>query len=54
MGKVIFVHHSVIEGREYQSLGEGETVLAEYEETPKGLIARRVVAPPKRPRRSKG
>jgi CspA family cold shock protein len=42
-GKDVFVHHSVIEGAGYRTLDDEETVEYEFEESPKGLRATRVV-----------
>jgi CspA family cold shock protein len=41
-GKDIFVHHSVIEGKGFKSLQDGEPVEYEVEEGPKGSKATRV------------
>jgi cold shock protein len=48
-GKDIFVHHSVIEGRGFKTLQDGETVEYDVEHGPKGSKAtrvRRLVAAP--------
>jgi len=39
----IFVHFSVIEGEGYKSLTDGQSVLFEFIDTPKGLQATKVV-----------
>jgi CspA family cold shock protein len=41
-GKDVFVHHSVIEGKGFKTLTDGETVEYEAEESTKGLKATRV------------
>ena len=40
--KDVFVHHTVIEGEGYKTLGDGETVEYDCEESAKGLKATRV------------
>jgi CspA family cold shock protein len=42
-GEDVFVHYSVIEGKGYRSLYEGQEVEFEYTEGPKGLLAQRVI-----------
>ena len=42
-GEDIFVHFSVIEGEGYKSLSDGQDVMFEFIDTPKGLQATRVV-----------
>jgi CspA family cold shock protein len=42
-GEDVFVHHSAIQGSGYATLGEGQTVEFEIENTPKGKRAVNVV-----------
>jgi cold shock protein len=41
-GKVVFVHHSVIEGEGFRTLTENEAVEYEFESGPKGMKATKV------------
>ncbi|RMH56727.1 MAG: cold-shock protein [Candidatus Hydrogenedentota bacterium] len=41
-GGDVFVHHTGISGEGFKTLGEGQRVSFEVEETPKGLSARQV------------
>ena len=45
-GRDVFVHYSVIEAEGYKSLREGEDVIFEMGQGPKGEHAMRVVPPP--------
>lgn len=42
-GEDVFVHYSVIEGKGYRSLYEGQEVEFEFTAGPKGLLAQRVI-----------
>ncbi len=43
-GKDVFVHHSAIQGAGFKTLSEGQSVVYETEQGPKGLQARNVTA----------
>ena len=45
-GKDVFVHHSVIEGRGFKTLQDGEIVGYIYRDGPKGMVATKVVRRP--------
>ena len=42
-GEDVFVHFSVIEGEGYKTLMDGQEVLFEFIDTPKGLQATKVI-----------
>ncbi len=48
-GKDVFVHYSVIEWEGFKTLKDGEEVLYELKEGPKGLHAARVLRPNAKP-----